>query len=122
MKRTSHLLLFCLILVGGVLLSLAPIQVPEGADKVCHFFGFILVTSMAISTFISFFGEQYINHFLVFLLALGGVVAGISEFAQKFILLRECSVEDWITNLGGIALVVVIAFLVFAKEKRNIDL
>lgn len=114
--------MFCLILVGGVLLSIAPIQVPDGVDKICHFIGFILVTAMAISTFIIFFGKKYINSFLICLLAFGGILAGISEFAQKFITLRECSVEDWVTNLGGIAIVVVIAFLVFAKKKRNIDL
>ena len=122
MKRNSHLILFCLFLAGGILLSLAPIQVPDGVDKVYHFVGFALVTTSAISTFISFFGKKYIDSFLIFLLAFGGVFAGMSEFAQKFVALRSCNVEDWITNLCGITLVVVISFLSLSKEKTKVEL
>lgn len=106
----------------GVVLDLAPIHVPDGIDKIYHLTGFALITILAISTYISFFGRKHINDFLLFILASGGVFAGVAEFLQNFTVVRECSVGDWVTNLCGIILIVVIAFLHYSKESKNIEL
>lgn len=122
MKKSTQLLLFALCLAMGVLLDLAPIKVPDGIDKIYHLMGFSLMTFLTITTYVSFFGKKSINCFLMFLVTFGGVFAGIAEFLQKFVLIRECSVDDWITNLLGITLIVVIAFLHYSKEKQNMEL
>lgn len=122
MKKSTQLLLFALCLVMGVLLDLAPIKVPDGIDKIYHLVGFSLITFLAISTYVSFFGKKHINYFLTFLITFGGVFAGFAEFFQKFVLIRECSVEDWITNLFGITFIVILAFLYYSKERQNIEL
>lgn len=121
MKKSQQLLLFCLLLVAGVLLDIAPIQVPDGIDKIYHFIGFSVITISAISTFIAFFGKKSLDYFLLFLLAFGGIAAGICEFLQKFVAIRECSVYDWATNLFGITLVVIITYLVNSKENSNVE-
>lgn len=122
MKKSTNLLFFCLSIVVGVILDLVPIQVPDGIDKFYHLIGFSLITILAISTHVSFFGRKHINDFLLFLLASGGVFAGVAEFIQNFTVVRECSVQDWITNLCGITLIVVLAFLHYSKESKNIEL
>ncbi len=119
MKKFTQLIFFCLLLVTGVLLDIAPIHVPDGVDKVCHFIGFSLITVFAILTFVSFFGKKWINFFLMFLLVFGGVFAGLSEFLQFFTAARDCSVGDWITNLSGIAFVVLIMFFVNARNVKT---
>jgi len=122
MNKNKQMLLFCLLLAAGILLDIAPIQVPEGIDMVYHFIGFASITISAISTFTAFLGTKALNAFLFFLLGFGGVFAGISEFLQVFTAVRTCSVNDWITNLSGIALIVAIAFLANAKEQKKIEL
>ena len=121
MKKIAPLLLFCLILAAGVLLDIAPIQVPDGIDKVYHFVGFALITIFAITTFVSFLGEKVLNQFLLFLLAFGGIFAGLSEYLQSFTTARSCSVNDWITNLLGISFVVIITFLINAKKNKTAE-
>lgn len=104
MKKKVNLIVFISIIIVGIILCLAPIKVPAGIDKVYHFIGFFAVSLSAISTYRAFFGEKFLNYFMVFLLILGGLLAGLSEDAQKFVAVRGCDVFDWFTNLGGIGL------------------
>jgi len=122
MSRVKHLVLFLLILLMGIILDLAPIQVPDGIDKLYHFSGFALLTGFAISTYISFYGQNSLNYFFVFLLTFGGVFAGVAEFLQEFVLIRECSAGDWLMNLLGITIMVAIAYLNNSKNKKNTEL
>ena len=121
MKKVTQLLLFCTLLIAGVLLDLAPISVPDGIDKIYHLVGFSLITIVAISTYIAFFNKKWINAFLLFLLVFGGAFSGISEFLQTYASMRECSVYDWMANLCGIAIVVVFTFLINSKETKNVE-
>ena len=122
MNKNKQLLLFCILIISGIVLDIAPLQVPDGIDKIYHFVGFALITMSAISTFTAFLGTKALNAFLFFLLGCGGVFAGLSEFLQAFTAVRTCSVYDWVTNLLGITIVVAIAFLANAKEQKNIEL
>lgn len=122
MRKSIQLILLCLLLMIGALLDLAPVHVPDGIDKLYHFIGFSFVTLFAIATYVSFFGKKLLNFFFMFLLTFGGVFAGISEFLQKFVAVRDCSVADWITNLCGISFVVALAFLAYSKERRTVEL
>jgi len=122
MKKITQLLLFCTFLAVGIILDLAPIHVSAGIDKLYHFMGFSLITIFAISTFVSFLGRKSLNAFLLFLLGFGGIFAGISEFLQTFVAVRDCSVNDWVTNLCGIAVVVVFTFLISSKENTTAEL
>jgi VanZ family protein len=106
----------------GILLDIAPIQVSEEIDKICHFAGFAIITALAIATFIVLFGRKSINNFLLFLLTFGGIFAGFTEILQKFIAVRSCCVEDWIVNLCGIAVVSIFAFLFHSKQEKEIRL
>ena len=121
MKKKLQLLVLGLVFVVGILLDLAPIRVPDGIDKIYHFIGFSLITILAISTYISFFGKKWINLFLMSLLIFGGIFGGISEFLQKYVAIRDCSFQDWITNLCGVTLIVVIAFLNGSRERKKIE-
>jgi len=122
MKKVSQFLLLALLLAVGILLDLAPIQVPDGVDKVYHFFGFALITFFAINTFVSHYGKKSLDSFLMFLLTFGSVFAGISEFLQKFVSVRECDPVDWLTNLFGITLVVAITYFMNSKQHRDAEL
>jgi VanZ family protein len=122
MKKIIKLLMFFLFLGLGVFFDLAPINVPDGIDKIYHFIGFSLMTMLAISTFSSFFSKKWLNLFLMFLLVFGGMFAGIAEYLQTFVPLRTCSVDDWITNLCGITFVVIFVFLNNSKEEKVIEL
>lgn len=119
MKRITLLITFILVLTAGVLLDLAPIHVPDGIDKIYHFLGFSLLTFLAILNFVEFFGKKSIDSFLFFIMTFGGIFAGISEFLQKFVAVRDCDVNDWLVNLCGIAFVCAITFLIYAKEKKE---
>jgi len=116
------MILFCLFLVGGILLDLAPIHVPDGIDKIYHFIGFALITVLAISIFVSFFGKKWINSYFIFLLISGGILGGVSEYLQKLTAVRGCCVEDWLANLAGITLVVILAYIFYSKEEKTIEL
>lgn len=117
MKKETHLTIFILLLIAGITLDLAPIQVPQGIDKIYHFIGFAIITAFAITTFIGFFGKKYLNIFFVFILIFGGLFAGISEEMQKFTVVRGCDVFDWLVNLAGITIACVLAFLINAKKE-----
>lgn len=120
-KKISNLILLVSVLATGILLDIAPISVPDGVDKVYHFIGFALLTALAISTYVSFFGKKHINLFLMALLILGGVFGGLSEFLQEFVSMRDCSVNDWLADLFAVNLVVVFTFLNVSREKKNIE-
>jgi len=122
MKKVSYFLLLSLFIAIGIFLDLVPIRVPDGVDKVCHFLGFVVITFVAISTFVSFYGKKSLDYFLMFLLTFGSLFAGLSEFVQKFVSIRECDAGDWLTNLLGITLVVAITYLVNSKERRTAEL
>lgn len=122
MKRATLLITFTLVLVVGVLLDLAPVQVPDGIDKIYHFTGFFLLTLLSILNFIEFFGMKLINLFLLFVMTFGGIFAGISEILQKLISVRSCDVNDWFVNLLGITFVCMIVFLVCSKQKKESEI
>jgi len=122
MKKSTKLLLFCLLTVVGIALDIGPFQVPDGIDKILHFTGFFLITQLSISTYKSFFGKKNINFFLLFVLVAGGTMAGLAEFVQKYTPMRECSAADWLTNLFGISLGTLVAYLSYKKECKNIEL
>lgn len=121
MKKQTHLIIFIALIAIGILLDLAPIQVPAGVDKICHFFGFFIITMSAIITFYKFFGTKWLNLFFMLTLIGGGLLAGLSENAQKFVPIRGCDPYDWVTNIGGISLACVIFFLInsFNKSKEE---
>lgn len=122
MSRVKHLVLFLLILFVEIILDLAPIQVPDGIDKFYHFLGFALLTVLAISTFIVYFGKSFLNYFYLFLLTFGSLFAGLAEVLQSFVAVRECSAGDWLANLMGITIVVAIAYLNNSRNKKNAEL
>lgn len=119
MKKSTHLTIFIILLFTGVLLDLAPIRVPAGVDKVCHFLGFFVITMSAIITFYKFFGTKWLNLFFILILTGGGLCAGLSEDAQKLVPIRGCDPYDWITNIGGISLACVVFFLMNSIRKRQ---
>lgn len=120
MQKKTHLILFIIILLSGVVLALAPIDVPEGIDKVYHFLGFFVISISAITTYSAFFGKKTLNSFMIFLLTLGGLIAGLSENAQNFVAIRGCDIFDWFANLSGISLACLLAFFLnFLKEKNE---
>ena len=120
MQKKIHLTIFILLLIMGFVLTLAPIEVQEGVDKVYHFIGFFAISISAITTFYVFFGEKHLNIFMAFLLTFGALLAGISEDLQKFVPQRGCDVTDWFTNLAGISLACVLTlFLHFKKQKEE---
>lgn len=119
MKKNTHLIIFISLIALGILLDLAPIQVPAGADKVYHFIGFFVITMSAIITFYKFFGTKWLNLFFIFVLSAGGLLAGLSENAQKFVAIRGCDPYDWITNIGGISLACIIFFLMNSFNKSH---
>lgn len=123
MKKSTHLIIFISLIVIGILLDLAPIEVPAGVDKVCHFAGFFLITMSAIITFYKFFGTKWLNIFFIMLLTVGGLFAGLSESAQKLVAIRGCDPYDWITNISGISLACVVFFLMnsFNKSHEEIE-
>jgi VanZ family protein len=118
-RKIINLIVFITLLIAGIALDLAPIEVPAGIDKVYHFIGFFVITISAIITYISFFGTKFLNYFIVLILTLGGLCAGLSEDAQKLIPIRGCDVTDWLTNLGGIGLACVFLFLLNSKIQRK---
>ncbi|MDD3436889.1 MAG: hypothetical protein PHC64_07045, partial [Candidatus Gastranaerophilales bacterium] len=81
--KNIHLITFILLIITGITLDLAPIQVPDGIDKVYHFIGFFLITIFAIASFSSIFGKKQLGKFFMFILIFGGFFAGISETLQK---------------------------------------
>lgn len=119
MKKSTHLIIFIALIAIGILLDLAPIQVPAGVDKVYHFIGFFVITISAIITFYKFFGTKWLNLFFMLTLIGGGLLAGLSENAQKFVPIRGCDPYDWITNIGGISLACVIFFLINSFNKNR---
>lgn len=119
MSREKQLLIFCMILVSGVILDLAPIKVPDGVDKIYHFLGFAIITMSAISTFIAFCGKKYFNQFLMLVLVFGGIASGVGEFLQRFVSVREVSVADWITNILAITFIVIIAYIGNSKDSKQ---
>ncbi len=100
------------------MLDIACISVPDGIDKVYHFIGFSLFSASAIRTFISFFGRDKINSFIISLLIFGGLFAGLMEVLQNYTPSRNCDVYDWAANILGIAFVCVLYFLINCKQKR----
>lgn len=119
MKKNTHLTIFILLIISGILLDLAPIKVPTGVDKILHFLGFFIFTMSAIITFYKFFGTKWLNLFFILVLTGGGLFAGLSESAQKFVAIRGCDPYDWITNIGGISLACVIFFLMNSFNKSR---
>jgi VanZ family protein len=119
MKKSTHLAIFIILIITGILLDLAPIEVPAGVDKVCHFTGFFVITISAITTFYKFFGTKWLNFFFILALIGGGLFAGLSEDAQKLVPVRGCDPYDWITNIGGISLACVLFFLMNSLNKSH---
>lgn len=119
MKKHTHLIIFISLLFIGIFLDLAPIQVPAGIDKVYHFIGFFVLTMSAIITFYKFFGTKWLNLFFILTLIGGGLLAGLSENAQKLVPIRGCDPYDWITNISGISLACVIFFLMNSFNKSR---
>lgn len=114
MKKSTHLIIFISLIALGIILDLAPIEIPAGIDKVYHFTGFFIITISAITTFCAFFGKKWINIFFILVLIGGGLCAGLSEDAQKLVPIRGCDPVDWLTNLGGISLACVLFFIINA--------
>ena len=119
MKKSTHLIIFICLIIAGIVLDLAPIQVPAGVDKVYHFSGFFIITMSAVITFYEYFGTKWMNLFFVLALTLGGLFAGLSEDAQKFVPIRGCDPMDWLTNIGGISLACALFFVFNAVNKRR---
>ena len=118
MKKAS-LIIFISLLIIGIILDLAPIQVPTGIDKIYHFTGFFLITISSIVTFILFFGKKQLNYFFMFILIFGGLFAGISEILQKLTAVRGCDVMDWLVNICGIGVASALAFLMTSKREED---
>lgn len=118
MNKTTNLIIFIILTIAGIALDIAPIQVPAGIDKVYHFIGFFLITLSAMITFISFFGKNFLYHFMVFTLTFGALLAGFAENIQKFVPIRGCDPQDWFVNLSGIGLACIIIFLFNIKREE----
>lgn len=119
MKKSTHLIIFICLIIAGIVLDLAPIQVPAGIDKVYHFIGFFIITMSAIITFYEYFGTKWMNLFFVFALTFGGLLAGLSEDAQKLVAIRGCDPMDWFTNIGGISLACALFFVFNSVNKKR---
>jgi VanZ family protein len=119
MKKSTHLIIFISLIFLGFILDLAPIEVPAGIDKVYHFTGFFIITISAITTFYKFFGTKWLNLFFMLALIGGGLFAGLSEDAQKFVPIRGCDPVDWLTNIGGISLACALFFIINAINKSR---
>lgn len=122
MKKIALLITFILVLAAGILLDLAPISVPDGIDKIYHFTGFSILTFLAVLNFVEFFGKKSLNSFLLFIMTFGGIFAGISEFLQTLTAIRDCDVNDWLTNLFGITLICAITFLIYSKQNKESEI
>lgn len=122
MKKIIRLIWLILFLFGGVMSYIAPLSVPDYIDKIYHFIGFAVFTILSISVFAAFFDKKWLNTFLVFILIFGGTIGGLAELAQKTVLMRSCSYEDWIANLLGIVFVVLFVYLVNSKQDRSAEL
>lgn len=122
MKKNNLFIVLILTLMAGVLLDLAPLHVPDGIDKIYHFVGFAVISVLAILTFVEFFGKKSINLFLLSVMSIGGFFAAISEFLQKLTAVRDCDVNDWLVDLLGITLICIVAFLIYAKQKKELEI
>lgn len=121
MNKRNNLIVFISLLIAGVILDLAPIEVAQGVDKIYHFIGFFVISLSAISTFLAFFDKKWLNFFFIFMLTVGALCAGLSEDAQKLTVIRGCDVFDWITNISGISLACILSYLYKAKIDRESD-
>lgn len=119
MKKRNNLIVFISLLIIGLVLNLAPIEVPAGIDKVYHFIGFFVISLSAISTFLAFFDRKWLNFFIIFMLTVGALCAGLSEDAQKLTLARGCDVFDWFANIGGISLASLLTFFYISKKEQE---
>lgn len=119
MTKRNNLIVFISLLMLGLVLNLAPIEVPAGVDKVYHFIGFFVISLSAISTFLACFDKKWLNLFIVLMLTVGALCAGLSEDAQKLTLVRGCDVFDWIANIGGISLASLLTFLYSSKKEQE---
>lgn len=119
MIKRNNLIVFVSLLIIGLFLNIAPIEVPSGVDKVYHFLGFFVISLSAISTFLAFFDKKWLNFFIIFILTVGALCAGLSEDAQKLTLVRGCDVFDWLANIGGITLASLLTFFYMSKKAKE---
>lgn len=121
MKKIIILLVLILALIGGVYLDLAPVIVPDYIGKIFHFLGFAFITLLLTVLYRQFFGTKKLNVFLVSVLLIGGIIAGLSEYLQRSVILRSCTYDDWLANLSGIAVVILSVYLINAKHEKEIE-
>jgi VanZ family protein len=112
MKKIIYVLILLIITFTGVLLSVLPISVGAGVDKIYHFIGFFIATLVFNIAFIGIFGKKYLNYYIIFALIAGGIVAAISEKLQTFSTVRSCDALDWLVNVIAIALAIVIIYFI----------
>ena len=122
MTKITSLILLIFFLFIGFLLSVLPIKVPDGIDKIYHFAGFYSVTVFSIYVITKFFGKKKINSYFVFILIIGAGLATLSELIQDGAVLRNCNSDDWITNLAGVSSATLIMYLSNLRVTRKLEL
>ncbi|EKE04304.1 MAG: hypothetical protein ACD_20C00087G0009 [uncultured bacterium] len=122
MTKITSLILLIFFLFIGFLLSVLPIKVPDGIDKIYHFAGFYSVTVFSIYVITKFFGKKKINSYFVFILIIGAGLATLSELIQDGAVLRNCNSDDWITNLAGVGSATLVMYLSNLRLTRKLEL
>jgi len=116
-RRVMPLVAFVLCTIGILLATLLPIpeeSIPGTgllwqADKFAHF-GMFMVWAIAAYWFLRSFVREWPN-LLFILFCAGGVLAWSTEFAQKFIPLRNSSPLDYFADMVGILYVMLLLIL-----------
>ena len=122
MNRYIYLAVLILTAILGLFFDLSPISVPEDLARPYNFLEFFILAALSALVFIKFFSQKYLNTFLVFVLLAGSLIATLAEVLQKFVTVRQCTLEGWLANITGLFTGVIIIYfsnLIASKEKDN---
>ncbi|OGH96377.1 MAG: hypothetical protein A2104_04785 [Candidatus Melainabacteria bacterium GWF2_32_7] len=122
MSKFKSLIILTFILFIGLLLSILPIKVPGGIDKIFHFIVFYGTTTFSTYIIIKAFGNKWINHYLIAILMIGGGLATLSELIQDYVPLRSCDLDDWFINLTGIGASILVTYLLNQRSIRESEI
>lgn len=114
---SAFILLFLFVL--GFYLTIIPIRVGEGVDKIYHFSAFFIVTLIVSLIYVVNFGKKHLNFFIVAVLIFGALLGAFSEGLQSLTSIRACDPDDWITNLLGMTIAVMLVYLLNVKSSKQ---
>lgn len=121
-KKIILVSLLVITSILGVILDFAPISVPGGIDKIYHFIGFAVFSTLLVLCYVEFYGTKAINKFIVVMLILGGFAACGSEMLQSvFDDNRDCSAADWFFDVLAIGTVGTVSFFNYTRKEETIN-